>query len=118
MVPSKRPCQSEVYMKCRKFLHVTGMAIGLFLAGSVPNVKAQDAGKIEEVHPTMTVGSLASNTVIAHRVAADQIIINGYDMGRLLEGLLNAMGSNPTGSLTREQLQQILAQSRPDKALK
>jgi hypothetical protein len=101
-----------------KLLTISGMVIGL-LVGSDPIAKAQDAApQVEEVRPTITAGSIGSNTVIAHRVAADQLLVAGYDVGKLLEGLLNAMGNSPTGTLSHYELQQIVNNARQDKPLK
>ncbi|HZW91967.1 MAG TPA: hypothetical protein VFF64_03260, partial [Candidatus Eremiobacteraceae bacterium] len=45
----------------------------------------------EDVTPAITVGSMATNTLLAHRIAADQIMVNGYDLAALDEGLLNLL---------------------------
>jgi hypothetical protein len=34
---------------------------------------------------------MAIQTLLAHRIAADQIIVNGYDLAALDEGLLNLL---------------------------
>ena len=42
----------------------------------------------EEISPIMTVGSAGIGTLLANRVASDQIMANGYDVLKLDEGIL------------------------------
>jgi hypothetical protein len=105
-----------------KLLLKSAVAIGL-MAGSAAKVEAQEQAQakpsdVEEVKPGIVMGTIASPTIVTDRVIASQVVLNGYDMGKLLVGLLNAMGNSPTGTLSRVQLQQILDNARPDKVIK
>jgi len=88
---------------------VVGMALGVLLAPHIeksvsahppqaqiaqPQATATPATpetQYEDVTPAITVGSMATNTLLAHRIAADQIMVNGYDLAALDEGLLNLL---------------------------
>jgi len=88
---------------------LTGIAIGVILAPHIvrpvsahppqaqvgqpqaPPVSPTPETQYEDVTPVATVGSMAIQTLLAHRIAADQIIVNGYDLAALDEGLLNLL---------------------------
>jgi hypothetical protein len=57
--------------------------------GSTPAPAQQD--QFEEVSPGMIVGTFGTDTLLAHRIAADQVMINGYDLLALQEGVLNLL---------------------------
>jgi hypothetical protein len=79
---------------------VIGLSIG-FVAGMSyqphANVQAQAVApptpNIEEVAPTMTVGSIGTNLMLAHEVDADQLVVNGYDVMKLQQGVINYLAS-------------------------
>jgi hypothetical protein len=91
---------------------MVGIAIGITLAPhiekvasaapaqqSTPQQSSAPAGQTvtssdqlyEEIIPVATVGSMAVDTFLAHRIAADQLMVNGYDVMSLQDGILNAL---------------------------
>jgi hypothetical protein len=45
----------------------------------------------EDVTPMLTAASMAANTFLAHRIATDQLMVNGYDLLALQDGILNVL---------------------------
>ena len=86
---------------------LVGIAIGVLLtphiekrANAAPSDQAQPvptAGTssseepYEDVTPMVTAGSMAANTFLAHRIATDQLMVNGYDLMALEDGILNVL---------------------------
>jgi hypothetical protein len=56
-----------------------------------PTAASKSGDEYEEVTPMITAGSMATGTLLAHRIATDQIMVNGYDLAALDEGLLNLL---------------------------
>jgi hypothetical protein len=76
------------------------MAIGVsYQRAFVTRANAQEARpspanqqpQYEEVSPGVTTGTIAVHTLLAHRIAADQIMVNGYDLMALHEGIINLL---------------------------
>jgi len=79
-----------------------GMFLGLYLSASHPGlVRAQNQPEIQPITPVATVGSIGSLLVLAHEVQTDSLVVNGYDVMKLQQGILNYLGTqitaNPTG---------------------
>ena len=98
---------------------VFGLAIG-FLLGvwcSETNVAlAQQKQEVEEITPTMTVGSAGIGTVLAGRIATDQIMVRGIDLIKLHENTLNLLREK--GIVSLSDLNRIVDNSRPEKVLR
>jgi hypothetical protein len=45
----------------------------------------------EEIIPGVTTGSMAVQTFLAHRIATDELMVNGYDVMALDEGIINLL---------------------------
>jgi hypothetical protein len=81
---------------------VIGLSIG-FVGGMSyqprSKVEAQavtpTSPNIQDVSPTMTVGSIGTNLLLAHEVDADQVVINGYDVMKLQQGVINYLSTRP-----------------------
>lgn len=48
--------------------------------------------EFEDISPVISAGSAAFGTVLAGRVATDKMIVNGYDMLKMQEDVLNVIG--------------------------
>ncbi len=98
---------------------VFGLAIG-FLLGvwcSETNVAlAQQKQEVEEITPIMTVGSAGIGTVLAGRIATDQIMVQGIDLIKLHENTLNLLREK--GIVSLSDLNKIVDNSRPEKVLR
>jgi hypothetical protein len=88
---------------------VIGFAFGGYYADK-HRVWAQEQ-KVEEITPIMTVGSAAIGTILAGRIATDDIMVKGTDLVKLLENTLNLLGSKPL-LFNKSELQAVLDQSR------
>jgi len=98
---------------------ITGIMLGIMLAphleksasASEPQATAPQAApanpttnvpvqqdQYEEVSPGILIGSLGTDTLLARRVAADQVMINGYDVLAIQEGVLNLLKNKGVGS--------------------
>jgi hypothetical protein len=50
---------------------------------------------IEEVSPGVTTGSFGANLILAHEVATDHMVINGYDLMLMQQNILNYLSTRP-----------------------
>jgi len=105
-------------------LNLCTLTIGLtfgFLAGSwhqkavFAQVLAPSAQSIEEVSPSISAGSAAFGTLLAGRLAADQVTVQGIDLVKLHLNTLNLLASKPI--FTAAEIQAVIANSRADKIL-
>ncbi|HEX4309559.1 MAG TPA: hypothetical protein VHZ25_05990 [Acidobacteriaceae bacterium] len=79
-----------------------GIGIG-FVCGTLyhprQEVRAQavapPAPNFKDVTPGITVGSMGTNLLLAHEIAADSLVVNGYDILKLQQGLINYMAARP-----------------------
>jgi hypothetical protein len=79
-----------------------GITIG-FVCGTLyhprQEVRAQavvpPAPNIQDVTPIMTVGSMGTNLILAHEIATDDIVVNGYDLLKLQQGVINYLAARP-----------------------
>lgn len=108
-----------------------GIAIGFSLHGNVqeaahaqatasPTVSQQISPtvtatpqQVEEVAPTITFGSAGTGLLLAHEVAADNVVVRGFDLLKLHENTLNYL-SRQFGA-NQVALQQIIESSRAPK---
>ena len=86
-----------------------GIWIGInFFPSATRTVYAQEP---EDITPSITAGSAAFGTLLAGRLAADEIAIKGIDVGKLQENLLNLLASKPL-LMTRAEVQSVVERSR------
>jgi hypothetical protein len=105
---------------------VVGIVIGLMLSPRLEHiVSAQKQAPVptctsttdvECVSPIMTVGSAGIGTLLSNRISTDQLTVNGYDILKLQNNLLNTL--QQTRTITPEQAQAIANNSHPDKQLR
>lgn len=99
------------------FLTLTfGLVAGFFAGvGYSGRVHAQQTSPpIEEVTPLITAGSAAFGTVLATRLAVDEISVRGFDPIKFDENLLNLLNSKPL-LFNRVELETLVNQSKSDK---
>jgi hypothetical protein len=107
---------------------LVGVVLGVILAphieGSASASSAQAAqspvcvssATVECVIPLMTVGSGAIGKLLSNQISSDQLTVNGYDILKLDNNLLNALISGKV--ITTAQGQTIAETARPDKILR
>jgi hypothetical protein len=92
---------------------LAGIVIGSVFF-STRTVHAQAA--VEEVTPSLSTGTVYFQTMLTHRVVADQIIVGDHDMGKLLENLMNLMSRKSNSALgatyTQAELQAVVDGSK------
>jgi hypothetical protein len=96
---------------------VIGIAIG-FSAGILyrprQEVQAQavtaPSPTIQEVFPGMVTGSFGANLILAHEIAADDIVVNGFDLLKMQQNILNYLASRPLAE--RADIQNLINASR------
>ena len=102
---------------------VIGIAIG-FAGGIVyrpqQDVHAQAApqpqANIQEVSPGVTTGTFGANLILAHEVATDRLIINGFDLMKMQNNILSYLALRP--SAESADIQNIVNRSRADTVYK
>lgn len=65
---------------------------------------------IRDVTPGVTMGSIGTNLILAHEVAADSVVVNGFDIMLMQQNILNYLGSRPYNE--RADIQNIINASR------
>jgi hypothetical protein len=92
---------------------VLGFAAGAFYYPRL-NVEAQvvipPSPQIKEITPGITTGSLGTNLILAHEIAADSVVVNGYDVMRMEQAILNYLATRPTAEAA--DIQNIVNASR------
>jgi hypothetical protein len=94
-----------------------GLAIG-FICGEMyhpqQEVRAQAVAAstptIQEIQPGMTTGTFGANLVMAHEIAADSLVVNGYDLLKMQNNILVYLSNRP--SAERADIQNIVNASR------
>ncbi|HXN51520.1 MAG TPA: hypothetical protein VN943_06245 [Candidatus Acidoferrum sp.] len=96
---------------------IIGLVLG-FIFGSMRTVivKAQSTPQVEEISPNITSGSAAFGTLLAGRLATDEISVKGFDPIKFDENLLNLLGSK-TLLFNRAELQSVADRSKSEKIL-
>ncbi len=98
---------------------LVGLTIGFLLGtwhSETNSVHAQQKQGIEEITPIMTVGSAGIGTILAGRIATDQIMVQGIDLIKLYENTLNLLREK--GVVTALELNAVVQRSRPEKILR
>jgi hypothetical protein len=60
-----------------------------------PASDSADSYKPKPVAPTITAPSLGANLILVHQLEADKAIVNGYDLLKIDEGIINYLASQP-----------------------
>jgi len=103
-----------------------GIIIGIALAPKFEgHVSAQQSGvaascvsnaRTECITPVLTVPSAGVGKLLANQIAADQLTVNGYDLLKLNNNILDALVQNHLISVA--QAQALVSVSHPDKQLR
>jgi len=75
-----------------------------------------DEARYECVSPEMTSGAAGFGTVLANRIASDQLMVNGFDPLKLHDGTLSALQGK--GILTASDVQRIVESAKVAKPLR
>ena len=93
---------------------VVGLVVGFMLGSGTSKVNAQAitpvTPKIEEVTPGMTVGTIGVGLLLAHQTETDNLVVNGFDVMKIQEGILNYLGTRPLAE--KADLLNIIEKSR------
>jgi hypothetical protein len=78
-------------------INLAFLLAGMGLRGAMENrvVHAQLKENVEEITPLISGGSAAFGTLLAGRIAADQIMVKGIDVGKLQENIINLLANKP-----------------------
>lgn len=94
-----------------------GLTVGFVFGSARPLVLAQSSPPIEEVVPVISAGSAAFGTVLAGRLAADEISVKGFDPVKFDQNLLNLLSSKSL-FFSSAELQSLVNLSKSDKVLR
>jgi hypothetical protein len=101
------------------FTLLIGISVGLLLRPSLDGVHAQvfqpqqaPVQRIEEIEPVFTAGSGGIGILLSNRVETDSLVVNGYDVMKLNEGLINYLATRPTAE--RADLENIIKRSKAE----
>lgn len=101
---------------------IVGIAVG-FACGVLyrpqQNVQAQitvPPPNVQEVSPGVTTGTFGANLILAHEVATDRLIINGYDLMKMQNNILAYLASRPMAETA--EVQNIVTRSQADTVYK
>ena len=84
-----------------------GIVIGFALASTRSSVTAQTSTPVSSptpdenvpkptpVFPSIGAPTIGSNLILVHQLEADRAIVNGYDLLKIDEGILNYLGNQP-----------------------
>lgn len=94
-----------------------GMTIG-FVMGSVyrpqQSVQAQavipPTPSVQEVSPGVTTGTFGANLILAHQIATDGLIVNGFDIMKMQSAILEYLATRPLAE--QADVQNIVNKSR------
>lgn len=120
----------KVYFKVSA-INATLLATGFLLGTVAPRgasttvvrAQSQHAGvsqpqpQFEDISPTITAGSAGFGTLLAGRIAADKIMVQGVDIAKLQENLLNLLASKP-GVFSQAEVQSVIDRARADRPLR
>lgn len=90
-----------------------GIFIGFVLGPSSLSIASAEQGQptFEEISPVMTIESAGIGTLLAGRVATDEITVKGFDLIKLQENTLKLLASKSLFFSTAE-LQSVIDKSR------
>jgi hypothetical protein len=81
-----------------------------------PPAPSCDEAHFECVAPNISTDSAAFGTVLAHRIASDQLMVNGFDPLKLHEATMNMLGAK--GIFSVMDIQQIINGAKVAKPLR
>ncbi|MGC2745011.1 MAG: hypothetical protein WA672_17680, partial [Candidatus Angelobacter sp.] len=68
--------------------------------------------RVEEIQPVFTAGSAGIGILLSNRIESDTLVVNGFDVMKLNEGILNYLATRPTAE--RADVENIIAKSRAE----
>jgi hypothetical protein len=99
---------------------LVGLTAGFFLGTSYSGkvhaqvvVQTPTSPQIQDIAPTVTAPSLGANLLLAHEIQSDSLVVNGYDMLKVNQNILNYLATQLGAN--NAALQSIVANSRADK---
>ncbi len=92
-----------------------GFSFGVWFTAT-STVQAQQKPGVEEISPGLTTGSIGVHTLLAHRIAADSIMVQGIDLINLQENMLNLL--RVKGIATLPELQDLVENSKAETILR
>jgi hypothetical protein len=94
-----------------------GIAIGFYFgreSNPIQTVQAQavpaPTPNFTDVTPGATTGSFGANLILAHEIAADDIVVNGIDLLKFDQNVINYLAAQP--STEKAELQNLVNASR------
>jgi hypothetical protein len=90
---------------------LVGLGIGYILRPSI-SVHAETGMKTEEVQPMISGGTAAFGILLVHQAEADTLVVNGYDVLKIDQGILNYLSTRPLAE--KADIDKIVNESRPD----
>jgi len=100
-------------MRIRQYICVSLLNLGFLEKTVTVHAQAAAAEDFEEVSPTMTVGTAGIGTLLANRIAADQVMVNGYDVLKLDDAILNLLARKTLTTPQELKATADLAKVRP-----
>jgi hypothetical protein len=106
-------------MTVRQYICATGINILVFSLGfglarllAVPVVEAQThpAAQIVPIQPGVTTGTFGASLILAHEIQADSLVVNGYDLLRFNQNIVNYLARHMAGASLAD-LQQVVNDS-------
>lgn len=91
-----------------------GIFVGLFLTSpqfGVVHAQNQSKPRIEQITPNILMGTVGSPLILAHQVQTDSLVVNGFDVMKLQQGIINYLGSHPGADVPALNL--IISNSHP-----
>jgi hypothetical protein len=98
---------------------LVGLAVGFFLGTSYSGkvhaqvVQTPTSPQIQDIAPNVTTPSLGANLLLAHEIQSDSLVVNGYDMLKVNQNILNYLATQLGAN--NSALQSIVSNSRADK---
>jgi hypothetical protein len=96
---------------------MAGMWIGSQLFSGRRSTMVHAQQQFEDITPGVSTGTMAVGTFLAGRIATDQLMVQGIDILKLNENLLNLLARKPMVA-TQLELQGVIDKSRVEKILR
>lgn len=85
-------------------------------ASSATPAPVKECEGYECLTASISTGTAAFHTILAHRIASDHLMVNGYDPMKLTDGILVSL--QVKGILTRAELERIVSNAKVPKPLR
>jgi hypothetical protein len=96
---------------------VLGIAIGFYFGQEYHPIQIVQAQAVAppipnftDVNPGMTTGSFGANLILAHEIATDDVVVNGIDLLKFDQNVINYLAAQPTTE--KAELQNLVNASR------